>query len=91
MALRTIRFRSPDIVLRDIQLASEDGRAPTLQPKEEAAIASIMIGDRQAAISAGYITRPSGTRHFLTQAKAFLAHPSRVASNDHSIQESNGA
>ena len=102
-ALRTIGLRRPNLILMDIQLAGEDGLSLTRQLKDDASTASIpvvalsahaMVGDRQAALSAGcsgYITKPIDTRHFVDQVKAFLVQPSEVASSDHHIQERNGA
>ena len=83
--LERLRFRTPDLVLMDVQLPGQDGLALTRQLKADPATAAIkivaltayaMAGDREQALAAGcigYISKPIDTRAIGDQVRQFLS------------------
>jgi CheY-like chemotaxis protein len=83
--LERLRFRTPALVLMDVQLPGQDGLSLTRQLKADPATAEIrivaltayaMAGDREQALAAGcvgYITKPIDTRALGDQVRSFLS------------------
>ena len=83
--LERLRFRTPALVLMDVQLPGQDGLSLTRQLKADPATAGIrivaltayaMAGDREQALAAGcigYITKPIDTRALGDQVRQFLS------------------
>lgn len=82
--MESLKARTPDLILMDVQLPGQDGLALTRQLKANPATATItivaltaraMAGDREQALAAGcsgYITKPINTRTFGDQLRKFL-------------------
>jgi CheY-like chemotaxis protein len=85
--LERLRFRTPALVLMDVQLPGQDGLSLTRQLRADPATAAIrvvaltayaMAGDREQALAAGcigYITKPIDTRTLGDQVRQFLSVP----------------
>jgi CheY-like chemotaxis protein len=82
--LESLKVRSPDLILMDVQLPGQNGLALTRQLKADPATAAIpivaltanaMTGDREQALAAGcsgYISKPINTRTLRVQLREFL-------------------